>query len=210
MSRGLPDRARVDVWCIDLARAARGHDRLIDTLDEHEQACASRFVRASDARRYRVAHGALRTILSRYTAVAPRRIRFARTEHGKPVLRDGGPHFNLSHSGELAMVAVSAACDVGADLERVRPVPDAAALAQCFFAPELAAWIQEQPGARRDRCFMQGWTAMEAILKAQGVGLRGAPDAGAWSLRRLSPAPDYVGAVAAGTSDYMMCVREFT
>jgi 4'-phosphopantetheinyl transferase len=216
----------LEVWCIDIAGLACEEARLSLILDDEERERAGRFVRRADALGYRVAHAALRAILSGYVGIAPRQIRFASGEHGKPLLGDGGPHFNLSHSGGLALVAVSADGDVGVDVEQVRAIPRAPALAELFFSPEEARTIADQPPSCRDRQFMRSWTAMEAIAKAEGTGL-GAGSAGdvrdggvrsplarasrrpRWSVRRLALPPTHVGAVAARSDDSVLRMRRF-
>lgn len=223
MNSQLAHWAPLEIWCVDVAGAASAEQRLSSTLDDEERGRASRFARPADAARYRIAHGALRTILSRRIGIAPHRIRFARGEHGKPCLRDGGPRFSLSHSGTLALVAVSEDREVGVDVEVVRPIPDAAALARRFFSPEEAQTIASQPRRRRDLQFMRSWTALEAIVKAQGTGLAAAFDehiAGdparlcigedrAWSVRRLALAQTHVGAVAARGGHFSLRMRWF-
>jgi 4'-phosphopantetheinyl transferase len=211
----------VEVWCVDIEGCAPLEPRLSAVLDDHDRDRASRFVSPSDARRYRIAHGALRTILGRHIGIEPRRIRFVFGAHGKPLLRDGGPRFSLSHSGALALVAVSADRDVGVDVEEVRAISAAGTLAQRFFSPEEARKIADQPRGDRDRQFMRSWTAMEAVLKAEGTGLGAwerseadgmrAPIAGKprWSVRRLDLASTHVGAVAAQGGNFTVRMRRF-
>jgi len=87
------------------------------------------------------------------------------------LLQDVRPslHFNLSHSGDLALIAL-APVPVGVDLERDTPA-DAQALAQAWFTPAEQARL-----AQGDDDFLSLWTAREAVLKARGTGLSGEPD----------------------------------
>lgn len=78
-------------------------------------------------------------------------------------------HFNLSHSGDLALIAL-APVPVGVDLERDTPA-DAQALAQAWFTPAEQAQL-----AQGKDDFLTLWTAREAVLKAMGTGLSGEPD----------------------------------
>jgi 4'-phosphopantetheinyl transferase len=96
---------------------------------------------------------------------------------GKPVFaRYPGCHFSLSHSGPLALCALSDR-PVGADLELLRPR-----------SPKLPAYALR--GERYDRFLAQGgsweafyalWTETESILKYTGEGLR------AWRRCALPP-----------------------
>jgi 4'-phosphopantetheinyl transferase len=80
-------------------------------------------------------------------------------------------HFNLAHSGELAVVALARGCEIGVDVERLRPLRHLAQLAQRYFTPAEAAAILALDGDARQRAFLAVWTAKEAILKALGRGL---------------------------------------
>jgi 4'-phosphopantetheinyl transferase len=230
MSNCLPAVAPLDVWSVDLGASTHLEARLGALLDDAELERASRFVRPLDARRHRIAHGALRTILGGWIGVAPREVRFAYGEHGKPRLAGDGPRFSLSHSSTLALVAVSAERDVGVDVEDLRAVPQAADLAERFFASADARRLADDPPDVRDLRFLRTWTAIEAILKAEGTGLAGGLDgvevsdgggdrgtasvagssAGpAWSVRWLALSPAHVGAVAARGGDLAPRMRRF-
>jgi len=107
----------------------------------------------------------LRAILESLT---PAPLKFALHEKGKPYLASEPEiRFNLSHSREMALVAVAREIEVGVDIERVRPLPEYAAIAQRFFPPDTAP-----PKSVRD--FFRHWTRFEALLKAHGAGLYGA------------------------------------
>ncbi len=105
---------------------------------------------------------------------------------GKPYV-DGGPHFNLSHSGALAMIAVSASTPVGVDLERPARRSRADLVRRVCSTAEQA---HVAAAADPDAAFIRLWVRKEAVLKASGEGLRG-------SLDRLA-ALDVLGAIAEG------------
>jgi 4'-phosphopantetheinyl transferase len=168
-----------------------------------EAARAARF-RTPDLRRhYLHSHGALRAILSRETDV---RLDFAVAEAGKPYL-PAAPHlkFNLSHSGEMALVAVALEVEVGVDVEWVRPMPDYVALAERFFPPSHAAALTDE------RDFFRRWTQIEAVLKARGIGIyaAGTEMTGDWTLEEIDVGPDYFAAVAVPQSGMKVLVHDF-
>jgi hypothetical protein len=105
---------------------------------------------------------------------------------GKPRLPGTGEiRFNLSHSGGLALVAVTWGCEIGVDVETEEPGRDLVALAKRALPPESAAAVREAPPSERSACFYAAWTRHEARLKCLGLGLAGA------SLRsRPSKLPD--------------------
>jgi 4'-phosphopantetheinyl transferase len=213
----------VHVWRIALAPPPAAFARLAARLSPDERRRAARFRFERDCRRFQVAHGALRELLAGYLNAEPERLGFVEGTHGKPVLAE--PHgselrFNLSHSGELALCAVSRRREVGVDLEQVRELSDADALARRFFAAAESAALAELPAAERLPAFFRCWTRKEAYLKAVGAGLlqaldgfqvslqpeagpcglsvRGRPEETArWSLQGLDVAQGYAGAVVA-------------
>ena len=124
--------------------------------------------------------------------------------YGKPELVGGELAFNVAHSGELALIAVSRAGPIGVDLEQHRPLRDAAAIARRFFTAEEAALVVADPVE-----FYRLWCRKEAWVKAQGTGLRLPLDGvdvrvapPGWLLADLDIAPGYAAAVARpGASD---------
>lgn len=81
-------------------------------------------------------------------------------------------HFNLSHSGGLALCGVGAA-PLGVDLEVVRP--RRAGLARYICSPEEYAWYEELGGDWESLYTI--WTLKEARVKCTGEGLRQRPEA---------------------------------
>jgi 4'-phosphopantetheinyl transferase len=99
--------------------------------------------------------------------------------------------FNLARSHELALVAVALGVDVGVDIERVRPLPEYAAIAERFFPPSEREDLDE-------RDFFRRWTRIEAKLKARGVGLYGAGAelGGEWTVEPIDAGEGFAAAVA--------------
>jgi 4'-phosphopantetheinyl transferase len=182
----------IHVWRADLERAGVAAD-----LDSDELARAARFLSETARRRFTAAHGVLRRILSRYTGIAAAALRFERTEFGKPYLLGTPVHFNLAHSGTLALYAVARA-EVGVDLEQVRPEVDVLGIARRFLPEPEVLELRALAGEEQRRAFFRLWTRREAYLKARGVGIRGLgePIAPGFFLADLAPGPGYLGAVA--------------
>jgi 4'-phosphopantetheinyl transferase len=167
-----------------------------------EAARAARFHAPVYAARYLAAHGALRAILARYTKV---RLDFALREKGKPYLPMAPEvRFNLSHSHEMALVAVSLGVEVGVDVERLRPMPQFAAIAERFFPPSA-----ERPAGEAD--FFRSWTRVEAVLKARGVGLYSSSSdpEGKWSVEEIDAGPGFAAAVAAEGTEIAVKMHDY-
>lgn len=173
-----PGTVEVETWLIRLDEAPEVVEHLAATLDPGERAnLAAR--RPAAARRYAVAHGAQRQILGRRLGREPAALLITRActacggPHGRPDLPEHpGVVISLSHSGDLALLAVATGVRVGVDLEEVRFRPRLERLAERVLAPdELAAWFAV-PEQHRLRAFLRAWTAKEAYLKAIGEGIR--------------------------------------
>jgi 4'-phosphopantetheinyl transferase len=142
----------VHVWRADLDRAGA---RFGGLLDRSELDRAERIAREPARRRWMAARGALRALLGAYVDEHPSALRFALGVHRKPVLDlpRGRLHFSLSHSGGLAVYAVTEMSPVGVDVE-----------------------LMARPNARPRRPdFLRAWVRAEAEGKRIGVGVRSTP-----------------------------------
>ncbi len=164
-------------------------DEFFEELPAEEKVRAERFRIEFARRRFILARILLRHELAAIVGIDPSELGFEVGGHGKPELAEPNletpPHFNLSHSGDLVVLAI-AGTDVGADVESVRPVPNAEKLAHRFFSPAERLAVFSLDGGARDQAFLRIWTQKEAYLKATGLGvgmpLRGVetePDPGA-------------------------------
>ncbi|MBW4493510.1 MAG: 4'-phosphopantetheinyl transferase superfamily protein [Oscillatoria princeps RMCB-10] len=212
----------VHIWRASLDLPAELLAQLRATLSADEQRRADRFYFERDRHRFTAGRGILRNILSRYSGIEPALLEFGYSPRGKPALRSdsagGNLNFNLSHSGGIALYAVTRHRLLGIDLEMLRPMPDAEKIAERFFSPLESAVLRNLPATDKQEAFFLCWTRKEAYLKAVGEGLTGlddvevsltpgepakvlsisggVQDASRWSLQHLTPAPDCVGAVA--------------
>lgn len=166
------------VWRIPLDQSADITTHLA-VLSPDETERVRRFYYPHLGRRYAIAHSALRRILAAYDDVDPRILEFSVGEHGKPELAAGGApnrelHFNLSHSGEMALVAVARHGAVGVDVERWRTTVQHLEIAERFFSPLECDALMGLPRHEPDavlRGFFSTWSRKEAYLKATGHGI---------------------------------------
>lgn len=166
-------RGGLDLWLADLTSVGAGIGEL---LSDEELTRARRFASEADGRLWARAHGLLRRLIGDYLGMEPRSLAFASGPHGKPAL-DGPPaglHFNISHSGALALYAFTRDGEVGVDIEVAPAERDILAVARRAFGPERASELAAlEPAARRER-FLREWVRHEAVLKFHGVGIGGA------------------------------------
>jgi len=135
----------------------------------------------------------------------PSALRFHYGPHGKPALAEvvnAAPHFNISHSGDLILLAFHTEAPVGADVERMRPDLDWLPIARRCLDPAQVESLLALPPAEAASAFVESWCALEAGLKARGVGLAQASEAEALAMEprlrrwRLALPAGYGGAVA--------------
>ena len=199
---------------------------LASVLSEEERQRATRFVFDDDRRRFIVARARLRELLSARLATSPRSVEFSYGASGKPALSsrfaDADLRFNLSHSGEIAVYGFATGREIGIDVEAVRELPDAEALAARFYSRRENEVYRALDARDRARGFFNCWTRKEAFVKALGHGLSHALDrfdvslapneparlirvddtageACGWGMAECSPAPGVVGAVVIET-----------
>jgi 4'-phosphopantetheinyl transferase len=213
----------VHVWRVDLGASPAQLRSLWGVLDGAEKARAERFHFARDRARFVAGRGTLRVILARYLDRDPAGIVLVYGSHGKPALAPSGDgariSFNLSHSGDLALLAVCLERRIGIDLEQIRPAVAGEDIARRVFSPRENAALDALPPEHRLAAFFHCWTRKEAFVKASGEGLalpldhfdvslapgepavllRTAPDpteARRWSLVALDAGPGHAAALA--------------
>jgi len=166
----------IHVWRVDLAAV---DDRLAGLLCKEERTRAERMLDERARALWICSRGVLRALLGRYVQRDPGTLRFDLGPHGKPALLGGGPAFNLSHSGTLALYALSASGEVGVDVQLARRPIDEAAIARRFLAAADAQRLARLPQPQRRTEFLRAWVRHEATLKCRGTGFGGNGEAGA-------------------------------
>ena len=162
----------VHLWGCRLAEAFDACDGLAAYLDNEEMAKANRYRRPEDTTRYIAGRGLLRLMLGKYLNLNPKHLQFEYGAHGKPYLEHGnGLQFNLSHAGDLAMLAFSQGRPVGVDVESRERGIRGEEIAFRFFSPAEQAQMRGFPAKDRPAAFLRGWTRKEAFIKARGESI---------------------------------------
>lgn len=219
--------SEVHVWKISLDGDDRARE-LRTLLDDDERARADRFAFDPLRRRFTISHGAMRIILGCALGRDPAALHFDVGQFGKPWLVDAGDvTFSLSHSGEMALLAVARGRHIGVDIEHTERRMPEDKFVERFFSPAEVARYLALPPDRRAEAFFNGWTRKEAYIKALGEGLmrpldsfdvslapgdppallsvRNAPDEPArWRMKSLNPGPDYAAAIVAEGHDWQL------
>jgi len=212
----------VHVWCSSLTLKPEilNKLRLILSTDEIER--ADRFHSQKDQFGFIAGRGILRSILGYYLQIEPSEIRFTYNTHGKPSIANiteaSGLNFNISHSHELALYALTRGRGIGIDIERLRSNLSFERIAKRFFPPAEFEKLRSLPPEEFVEGFFNFWTCKEAYIKAIGKGLSiplnqfavtvhanktvkiqnsktNHCEESRWSFYTLRPAPGYVGAL---------------
>ncbi|WP_158306439.1 4'-phosphopantetheinyl transferase superfamily protein [Pusillimonas sp. T7-7] len=168
--RVAPGRSRA--WLYRFVDDARMQEALLSLLSEDELVRARAFIAPAARQHYIQTRAVLRMLLGRVLETSPKGLAFDYGPYGKPSLRDADACcFNIAHSGDYALLAVSQGLPVGVDIERQREIEDLDALARMVLSPAEAGGWAALPPVDRVPTFFSIWTAKEALVKATGRGL---------------------------------------
>lgn len=174
-TRFSPPSSAVQLWSVSLDSVGR-FDRLWTLLSRDEIDRAVRIPDPRIRRRYVAGRAALRRLLGERLETPPAELRFDYGPRGKPSLEGAEVGFNLSHSGDLALIAISDGGLVGVDLEQLRPRPRLDLLSRRVLTDDERELLDRADAAGEGlRWFLRCWTAKEAVAKALGLGLALAP-----------------------------------
>lgn len=222
----------IAVWVVDLDAPEWLAESYVALLESGEHARVARFVSRRDATRWQASRCALRLLLAEAVGGDAGSLRIDQAPGVAPRLPDHpNTAFSVSHSAQIALIAVGGSVALGVDVERLRVMQDLTALSdRCFTAREreaLGSLGTDAPDA--SAAFLRHWTRKEALLKALGMGVHsmqkvevltsaqspplafiGRADGGAdWAVLDVTPAEGYVGAVASAAADPSVVVRRF-
>jgi 4'-phosphopantetheinyl transferase len=165
----------IHVWLFPLNTTPPAIKRFYPLLDADEKERSERFVHFMHRKRFIAAHGFMRTVLAMYTHQHADALQFDTGVHGKPfMIHHSSLHFNLSHSQDIAMLAV-AHQDIGIDVECIERKNDWQKIMQRFYTESEQKKILSLPDVLQQRAFMEVWTRKEAHMKVTGQGLHLAP-----------------------------------
>lgn len=222
----------IHVWRVLLEIPTSEVECLQEILVDEEIERARKFYFEKDRRHWIIAHAVLRVLLGRYLNIHPRSLRFLTNDYGKPSiahpLAGTRLHFNLSHSGDLALYAFAYDRHIGVDVEYMRPGIEYRELATHHFSSCECAALSTLPADAQEQAFFLCWSRKEAYIKARGKGLSLpldqfdvslAPDQPAalldsreephatecWSLHALAPGTQYAGALVVEGFGWKLC-----
>jgi 4'-phosphopantetheinyl transferase len=162
------NESRIDLWQFSLEQELQAADQL---LNLNEQARADRFYFNKHKRRFTTSRATLRIILSRYLNTTPEQLEFTYNAQGKPsVINSQKLQFNLSHTGDTAMLAVGKGFPLGVDIEQYSARPYEGIAKNLFSEQELSG-LSKAPSSLKPALFFHVWAQKEAFIKTSGLGL---------------------------------------
>jgi 4'-phosphopantetheinyl transferase len=212
------DVGEVHVWRICLEQEDELLDRFRRTLAPEELDRAGRFRFERLQKHFVAGRGFLRDVLARYLPAKPEQLRFSYNDYGKPALAgEQSLQFNMSHSHEVGLVAVTRDAAVGVDVEYIRSDFASDEIARRFFSRLEVETFNSLPQDEQVAAFFRCWSRKEAYIKAIGKGLSqpldgfdvtltpseppallrgGEDDTLKWSFSDIDVGPDYASALA--------------
>jgi 4'-phosphopantetheinyl transferase len=162
------NETRIDLWQFSLESEVPNAKNI---LNAEEIARAQRFYFSPHQRRFSTARATLRIILGRYLNINPAYLEFTYNPQGKPkVINSAKLQFNLSHSADLALLAVGKGFPMGIDIERYSARPYQGIAKNSFSNQEVEEFMKA-PSALKPALFFHIWSQKEAFIKACGLGL---------------------------------------
>jgi 4'-phosphopantetheinyl transferase len=207
---------QVHIWRVNLDLDGPSLNNLKNLLSEEELARADRLRFEKQRNRFIAARGLLRRILSRYTGEEPGELEFRYNPNGKPELLNNKVRFNLSHSGDIALYAVTLDKPVGIDVEQIRKDIKYKELMKQYLSEEESNAILGLPEGQQKEAFYRCWTRKEAFAKAKGSSILDVldknKDMSDWFIAEVdSPGDSCIAAVALeGQNAEIRCFDDYS
>lgn len=166
----------IHIWHINLEADKLKEDTLEacqQLLSEDEKERADRLRSSALRNHFILARGHLRKVLGKYLNQHPKKIVFTYNKHGKPLLENTSPtiSFNVSHSQDLFLIALTLKRKIGIDIERTGRFDNWIEIAKHSLSQQEQSELFKLSKNEQEQAFIRGWTRKEAYTKALGLGL---------------------------------------
>src|SRR5262249_50102842 len=149
----------VDIWELVIGG---GSEFSTNVLAQDEQERAARFKFERDRTRFVACRVWLRTVLGTYLGLEHARVRSQYEDNGKPQIDDSQNslrlQFNLSHSGDFAVLGTASGRRVGVDIERIHTDRELIPIAQRFFSQREIEGLRAVSATVQRAAFTACWT----------------------------------------------------
>lgn len=161
----------LEVYALNISSAlpAKYKELFLKQVSEEKRCKIARYRQEMDGQRTLVGEILMKVMLAKHLKLRAGEIVFEKNEYGKPYLEGNPLYFNLSHSGEWVVGAISDQ-PVGVDVEQIKKAD--LGIAKHFFAPlEYEALNQIANEEERNAAFYMLWSGKESYIKRIGKGL---------------------------------------
>jgi len=161
----------LEIWHGDILPVGIEEPDYYQFLNHDEKEKAMRFARPELQQKYIKTRGVLRSVLGECINVDPQRVELKIGEYGKPFLAHGEVFFNLSHTDNKLVIAVSNCGEIGVDIEQYKKRAGFLGLVdKCFSVEEKQYWLSLSED-QKVKMFYRLWVRKEAFVKAVGRGV---------------------------------------
>ncbi len=183
----------VDIWLCKAETVKDKFGYFSTLLSAEEQARAQRFKLDIHRNRFIMSHGFKRSVLAKYLFIEPAHIQFQSGDKGKPSLVAAEDNqqdikFNLSHTQDITLLAVSRGTELGIDIEYMDRKTEWAEICQRFYTEPEKQALFALAKENQKSAFYQLWTRKEAYMKVLGSGLSLPPTGFTLTVPPQSPA----------------------
>ena len=226
----------IDIWQTRLDLSVRDIEYYADMLCAEEKQRVDKFKFSKKRHEYIITRGLLRRVLAQTLDTDPHSLQFEYAEHGKPYLterwQDKTVSFNVTHSGNKALVAVTLERNIGVDIELIRTEVEFDKLSNRFFSADESSSLETYKKQDLSKAFYACWTGKEAYVKALGDGISfglsefsvsvdpeeeqvtlvthwDTDEASRWTIINLDTGKDYIGAIAADKKEIKLRYWEY-
>ena len=167
----------VQLWLVKVPAPQLGMDALLARLTPAERERADGKRVAAKKREYITGQASLRTLLGMQHGIDPMQVTYRRGVKGKPYLSDSctqtAPRvqFNITHSGDMVMVAMALHTELGVDVEWHNERTDPHRVARRAFSERERETLCKLPERMQRAHFFALWTCKEALVKCTGLGI---------------------------------------
>ena len=174
------ESGRIDIWSCESESLHARQAHYFALLSQEEKQRAQRFKFDIHRNQFIAFHGFMRTVLADYLKISPQDIVYSKGEKGKPYidmpLKNISPiQFNLSHTQNVALLAVTHDKEVGIDIEHIDRKTDWKGISQRFFRESEQNALFSLKESQQEHAFYSLWTRKEAYMKVLGTGLSLSP-----------------------------------
>lgn len=164
---------QIHLWVLKFSEYPFDKIQYEKLLDDSEIERMNNFKFDKDKKTYAITRSTLRVLLSRYIDIEPTDVTFYCNDYGKPFLGNANKdiQFNVSHSGNYGLIAITEKSPVGVDIEKINPDFASIEIAKKYYSQTENELLNNENSKDKIKVFFNIWSRKEAYIKCFGEGL---------------------------------------